>query len=427
MDSLKKKAEIKSQLKRDIIKNNTKTKINNTKILILAPHYKFFIKGLVDTTAKYVSKITILIRHNYLSELSPYLPFSYFRHVEKYSKRNLIDLNKKPKNVDVHCISLIYFIPDGSNKKLGDRIFKKFTKYIQEHDIKFDLIHAHFTGPSGYAGAKLKEMFNTPLIITAHGYDVYDLPFRSKTWFRNVKYALNTADHIITVSHSNKTILSEKFRIPKDKISVIPNGFDHTLFYPIDQTLARKKLNLPLDEKIILNVANLVPVKGHEYLIHAIKRVVRRRRDVLLIIIGGGPLKVKLQQMVAQLGLDRHVKLIGTKPHQEIPLWMNAADLFVLSSLSEGNPTVMFEALGVGLPFVGTTVGGIPEIIISEDHGLLCKPANPKDLAEKILSALKKDWERKKIRKYAEQFTWDAIVKQTLKVYERVLNLEGSI
>ena len=89
--------------------------------------------------------------------------------------------------------------------------------------------------------------------------------------------------------------------------------------------------------------------------------------------------------------------------------------------MSEGNPTVMFEALGVGLPFIGTKVGGIPEIITSEDYGLLCEPANPEDLAEKILIALEKKWDKEKIRKYAQQFTWDNIVKQALKAYIKVL------
>jgi glycosyltransferase involved in cell wall biosynthesis len=90
--------------------------------------------------------------------------------------------------------------------------------------------------------------------------------------------------------------------------------------------------------------------------------------------------------------------------HDEIPVWMDACDVFVLPSLNEGSPIVMFESLGFGKPFVGTKVGGIPEIITSEDYGLLCEPANQKELAEKILAALDKEWDDEKIRKYAEQF-----------------------
>ena len=76
---------------------------------------------------------------------------------------------------------------------------------------------------------------------------------------------------------------------------------------------------------------------------------------------------------------------------------MNACDLFVLPSLNEGNPTVMFEALGCGKPFVGTKVGGVPEVIASDDYGLLVEPADPEDLAEKILVALDREWDREAI------------------------------
>lgn len=100
---------------------------------------------------------------------------------------------------------------------------------------------------------------------------------------------------------------------------------------------------------------------------------------------------------------------------------MNAADLFVLPSLKEGNPTVMFEALGVGLPFVGTTVGGIPEIIISEDYGFLCRPADPGCLAEKILIALDKEWNRLEIQSYAKNFDVKILVKRILHIYEQLV------
>lgn len=396
------------------------------RILTIAPFYRFFIKDFTEALSKRVDSIDVLVHHNYLSELAPYMPFSYFRHVEKFAKKNLIDLTGLPSNVRVHVVSTVYFPPDGRNTKLGDKLAKLFDRYIKRHKIEFDLIHAHFTWPSGYAAVKLSKKFNSPLVITAHGYDVYDLPFRSEEWFQKVKFALDSADHVITVSKSNFTLLVNELSIPADKISIIPNGFNSNLFKPMDKVLARKRLNLSEDKKIILNVANLVPVKGHKYLIEAMKNIVKDRKDIMLIIVGDGPLRGDLEKQIKKLNLENYVKLAGAKPHDEIPLWMNAADIFVLPSLSEGNPTVMFEALGVGLPFVGTAIGGVPEIITSEDYGLLCPPADPECLAEKILIALDKEWDREKIRKYAEQFTWDNIVKQTLKFYERVLNLEES-
>jgi len=394
------------------------------KVLIISNHYRTFVVDQTTALSKNKVSIEVLVHHNYLSELARYIPLPYFRHVEKYSIKNLVEWNRIPPNINVRVVSTLYFLPDGKNWGLGDKLYKKYREYLLDSGIKFDLIHAHFTWPSGYVAVKLGKEFRVPVVVTAHGYDVYDLPFRGRAWFEKVKYTLDTTNHIITVSNSNKEILLEKLNIPKDKISVIPNGFDPKLFHPMDQTLARKKLGLPLDKKIILNVASLVPIKGHEYLIQAMKKVVRQRKDVLLVIVGEGQLRGKLQQVVTQLELDKYVKFVGARPHHEIPLWMNAADIFVLPSLSEGNPTVMFEALGVGLPFVGTAVGGVPEIITSEDYGLLCEPANPKNLAEKILIALEKEWDREKIRKYAGQFTWKKIANKILEIYKEVAGSE---
>ncbi|MBC7095437.1 glycosyltransferase family 4 protein [Thermococcus sp.] len=260
-----------------------------------------------------------------------------------------------------------------------------------------------------------------PIVSTVHSVSAF-YKYRSTgkygEFVRLVRDNVNMVDKIIAVSEDTVNRLEQQLglKVPSEKVSVIPNGFP-SFFYPVDKALAREQLGLPLDKKIILNVANLVPVKGHEYLIKAMKIVLENRGDVICIIIGSGHLETELREKIKKEGLEDKIILVGARPHNEIPLWMNAADLFVLPSLSEGNPTVMFEALGVGLPFVGTAVGGVPEIITSEDYGLLCKPGDPKDLAEKILIALEKNWDPWKIRKYAEKFAWENITKQILNVY----------
>lgn len=99
---------------------------------------------------------------------------------------------------------------------------------------------------------------------------------------------------------------------------------------------------------------------------------------------------------------------------------MNAADVFALSSLSEGNPTVIFEALGTGTPVVATSVGGVPEVITSSDYGILVKPGNSKELAAKIIEALEMKWDREVIRSYALKFSWRSIAKQVAEIYSNV-------
>ena len=113
--------------------------------------------------------------------------------------------------------------------------------------------------------------------------------------------------------------------------------------------------------------------------------------------------------------------LVGGKPHSEIPIWMNACDLFVLPSLTESFGVVQIEALACGKPVVATRNGGSEEILTSEEYGLLVEPADPKDLAEKILLALDREWDQEANLAYAEQFTWENIAKEIVDVYEKVL------
>jgi len=390
------------------------------KLLVIAPSYNYFIKSIVEAQSKYVDKIDVLVHHNNLAEISNYIFFvRYFDHIRRYTKKNLIDEKDRPENVKVHLISTLYFIPDGSNKRLGDRLAKKFDEYIMRNRLEFDLIHAHFTWPAGYVGSKLKEKHDVPLIVTAHGFDIYDLPFRDNEWRKKIRYVLNAADYVVTVSDRNLKCI-KKLNI-KTPVKVLPNGFRRDLFYPKDYNESKKTLNLPLDKKIILTVGNLAEVKGHRYLIEAMQEVVKRRKDVMCIIVGGGKLETQLKNQIEKLDLNDNVELVGPKPHDEISIWMNACDIFVLPSLNEGNPTVMFECLGCVTPFIATKVGGIPEIITSEDYGILCEPGNAKELSQKILIAFEKEWKREKIRKYAERFTWDKITNEIIKIYEEML------
>lgn len=289
--------------------------------------------------------------------------------------------------------------------------------FLKYKNIYFDLIHAHFTWYPGALAALLKKNFNVPVIITEHTSTTFSKAIREKdslfieSWMK--------CDGIIRVR--KKDLLFFKYvGIPLEKIHCIPNGFDGKKFAKLDVDWCRKELNLPLDKKILLSIGNLVEVKGHKFLVESMAYISKCRDDVICIIIGEGKLKAELDNLIKLYNLDKLVILVGGKPHDEIPLWINACDVFVLPSLNEGNPTVMFECLGCGKPFVGTAVGGIPEIIISENYGHLTDPKNPEKLAKVILLSLDKDWNGKKISDYAKQFDWSEIAKKIVCVYDSV-------
>jgi len=293
-------------------------------------------------------------------------------------------------------------------------------RFIKERGISFDLVHAHYTWPSGAIANLIKDEFDKPFIITEHTSQTLERALRREdrwyisTWKR--------CDAIIRVRKKDIPLIAET-GVPADKLFYVPNGFDAAKFREMDKGLCRKKLNLPESKKLILNVANFYSkVKGHEILIKALSKVQLQHEEIYCVLIGDGKLKDRIQKLIVEEKLSDRVLLMGSKPHSEIPAWINAADIFVLPSLSESFGVVQIEAMACGKPVVATMNGGSEEIIISDDYGLLCKPGDPEGLAEKILMALDREWDQEKIRKYAEQFTWDNIAKQLLKIYESVLN-----
>ena len=394
--------------------DNQKTKDKN--LLVICHFYTNFEKDAIDQVAKNFSKVFVIVRYNPFAEIARYFPIPF---LERYQLSNKVDHFHQPDNVSIFITSVWYAPYDSHYRKIGNMHLQACEKIIDAHRLKFDLIHCHFLWSAGYVGAKLKEKYHVPFIVTAHGYDVYTLPFKSPEWKNKIKFVLDRADFIITVSQTNLRYINEL--TGNQSFKLIPNGFRTDLFSPRDTSECRRMLNLPQDKKIILTVGRLIPVKGHIYLFEAIRNIISKRQDILCLVIGRGELYTPLNHQIISFGLEKYITLIGGKPHDEIPLWMNACDLFVLPSLNEGNPTVMFETLGCGKPFVGSNVGGVPEVITSDAYGFLVNPADSDDLTEKILIALDREWDQEAILRYADHYTWDEISQEIIKIYKSLL------
>jgi glycosyltransferase involved in cell wall biosynthesis len=226
---------------------------------------------------------------------------------------------------------------------------------------------------------------------------------------------------VITVSRFNAEKLLS-LGVPSNKLHVIPNGYDEHLFKPLSTAKAREKLGLPQNKKILLSVGNLVDVKGHTYLIGAMSLVLRKRKDIRLIIVGSGPLKELLQSMVKRYGLEDYVMLAGGRRHEEIPIWMSASDIFILPSLREGFPTVIPEAMACGKPIVATKVGGVPEAIYSDELGILVPPKDPEWLSWAILEGFNRKCDSTTILGHAKKYSWSELAKQILLIYQKALD-----
>jgi len=255
----------------------------------------------------------------------------------------------------------------------------------------FDVVHAHTIFFAGIIALLAAWIRRVPLIITVHGIDdVAWFPGRGSLykWFKNkwlARTCLRRVDHIIAVSDYLRELLTTEMRVSDQKISVIDMGVNTNLFRSIGKREARKRLDLPLSDGIVLYVGNLYPLKGCQYLIQAMALI--KRPDRRLMIVGEGPERRRLEVLSDSLGLP--VTFVGAVPKEQVPLWMSAADLLVHPTLSEGFGLVVLEALSCGLPVVASNVGGIPELINDGVNGYLVEPANVSALAEAMNNSLK--------------------------------------
>ena len=394
-----------------MVEQNRFKKISCKKLLIVTSNYPnndnsyipgSYVKNQLEPLKQYFEEVTVI---------HPVL-FSF-----KLSIEDKLCKNYQYDNVKVYYPRAFYvpiFYPIFSRIIIDNRL-KVIEKLIKKENIEFDLIHAHFSWPSTYIGAKLKERFNKPVIATIH---------ENSEWFNKelsmhhplLDYAWRSADALIRVNKADVPHL-KKFN---NHVYYIPNGFG-PMYKPMNTIECRSKLHLPINKKVIFALGALIERKGINYLIDAMKIITEKRKDVLCFIGSSGPLKDKLQNQIERLELQDCVKLVGIVPDELLPIWMNASDLYVLPSLGEGNPTAMFEVLGCGKPFIGTRVGGIPEIITNGEIGSLVEPKDVDGLAIAILDALAKDWDGNYISDYARQFSWDEVANKILEVYSDVI------
>jgi glycosyltransferase involved in cell wall biosynthesis len=206
------------------------------------------------------------------------------------------------------------------------------------------------------------------------------------------------------------------------RIRVIPNGVDAERFSPRDRGEARRALGLPEDRPILLSVGGLNPGKGHHRVVELLPALLRSHPDLLYVVVGGerpgDSSRPLIERLVRERGLQRHVLLAGERPHGEVPLWNAAADLCCLATRSEGWANVLLEALACGLPVVSTRVGGNAEIVSHEGLGLLVPPEDDGALAQAILEALGRRWDREAIVAHARLHSWEAAAAAVLEEWQ---------
>ncbi len=279
--------------------------------------------------------------------------------------------------------------------------------------LQFDLIDAHYLYPDGVAAVALGKAFGKPVVVTARGSDVTELPGYAGPR-RMIRWAMDGAADLIAVSAGLKEAMLELGAKP-DAVTVLRNGVDLALFRPADRALVRRELGL--DGPTLLSVGHLIPRKGHDLAIRALSLLPGWR----LMIVGEGPERGRLETVARELGLADRVRFEGAQPHSSLPRFYAAADLLILASSREGWANVLLEAMACGTPVVASNIPGSPEVVRSAAAGRVVDRNTPERFASSVQEIYAGNPDRRATRAYAEDFSWDATSRGQLDLFRRVL------
>jgi glycosyltransferase involved in cell wall biosynthesis len=284
---------------------------------------------------------------------------------------------------------------------------------VRRLKLEFDLIDAHYLYPDGVAAVWLGQRLGKKVVITARGSDVTQLPdYALPRWL--IRRALGRADGLVGVSAALCRRMIELGADPK-KVITLRNGVDTHVFHPVDRAAARAALGL--SGQTLISVGHLIERKGHHLTIAAMAEL----PDFSLIILGDGPERGRLQAQIERLGLAGRVRLLGTRPHAELPAYYGSADAMVLASSREGWANVLLESMACGTPVVASNIPGNPEVVQEPAAGLVMDENNAAGIAAGVRKLFANPPDRAATRAYAERFSWDATTAGQLALFRRVL------
>ena len=248
---------------------------------------------------------------------------------------------------------------------------------------KTEIVHTHGYKETLLGGLAGKLCNIKAIIRTHHGKGIMDSGFKYTLAEKLNKFF---TDRVIAVSEDLKNYLISK-KIKKEIITVIHNGINVELIKPVKSINELKSaFDIKPEDQVIGAAGRLVPVKGYKYFLESARKILEVYNKVVFVIVGDGPLMHELDNQIKKLGITNKVKLLGFR--EDIIDIMNIFDIFVITSLHEGIPMVLLEAMSLAKPIIATKVGGIPEIISDNQNGLLISPEDPETLATVCLGLI---------------------------------------
>jgi glycosyltransferase involved in cell wall biosynthesis len=262
------------------------------------------------------------------------------------------------------------------------RLTLRFAKLLRRERVA--LLHAHQYTPFFYALMGRWLGRRIPILFTEHGRHFPDYP-RRKRMLAN-RLLLSRYDRVVGVGEAVRRAVIANEGIPAVRVGVIYNGINLDPFgKPAhDRDGLRREMGIGANDLVLIQVARLDYLKDHPTAVSTLERVVARRPEAKLVLVGEGPEREKIEKEVRERRLTEHVRFLGLR--MDVARLMTAADLFLLTSISEGIPLTVIEAMSAGLPVVSTGVGGVGEVVEDGRSGMLAPSGDDRALAEHILA-----------------------------------------
>jgi D-inositol-3-phosphate glycosyltransferase len=310
-------------------------------------------------------------------------------------------------------------------------------RFIKQEDMEYLLIHANFW-MSGLVAMKIKDKLNIPFIITFHALGhVRKIHQKEQDKFPPERIAIEEAivqqaDLIIAECPQDFLDLIEHYHADRDKISMVPCGFNPKEFYPICKSRSKKMLNIDGDEKVILQLGRMVPRKGVDNVIKALALLKDLAIKIKLIVVGGesdipdhDKEVIRLKALANVLGVENLIRFEGRKNRDQLKYYYDAADVFVTTPWYEPFGITPLEAMACGTPVIGSDVGGIKFTVINNETGFLVPPHDPQSLSDKIATLLADEslintMSVKALSHVKSLYTWKKIADEMILCYESI-------
>ncbi|MCC6782849.1 MAG: glycosyltransferase [Planctomycetes bacterium] len=291
-------------------------------------------------------------------------------------------------------------IPGFSMRRQADRMVAGaralLAKLCAERPVVLD---AHYVYPDGVAALRLGAELGVPVFVTARGSDVNVLG-KDPRIAAQIRAVAAGARRLFAVGEPLRRGFAELAGLPDGRVALVRNGVDLARFRPGDQALARERLGLPSAGALVVGVGRLVRGKGFHVMAQALRKL---PAAVHFAVAGDGPER----EVLVNLAPPGRLHLLGARSPDEVATLLQAADLLVLPSESEGWPNVVTEALASGVPVVATPVGAVPELLASPVAGALVRVGDAEALAREVARVLGMPRDAERIAAWGRRFSWD--------------------